>query len=178
MALLMLTFAAQAAEPPVRQRLQASKIPWQRLSAESHATPPPLPEQVVFEISGPARIVDQNRVLLRGLLTNPLDRNQLLLTFGGNEINAFSLRPIDDGNFRWSRQYPALPPAPAIATQRMIPPASEVAYEAMFDLGRLEYQGQPTVRFEWNFGFYRQREALKGIISLELPARGPLPAGD
>lgn len=172
-AISMLAWAcvSQAAEMSILQTYTSAQIPSRPLVGGLEKTQPPLPAAVEFAPSGPPRVVSKYLLVLKGMLRNPSGQAVVLNTFGGNQINPFSLHPIDEHNFRWSASYPMMPPAPAIATTQLIPAHSQVEYEAQFDLGRLDYDGTPTVRFEWRFGFYRQREAQTGTVSVVLPSR-------
>jgi hypothetical protein len=170
LALLMAWSWAALAEPAAKRHFASAELPSQPFIGEHRKAVAPLPAAVAFSLVGGPRIVDGNQVVLKGKISNPLSKEVTLVTFGGNQINPFSLRPLPDAGYRWSTRYPLQPPAPVIPTFQRIPARSEVEYEARFDLGRLEYEGQPTVPFEWYFGFEgQQREPLSGIVSVTLP---------
>lgn len=168
---LICAWAAQAADMSIQRSYTSAQIPSHPFVEGKGKAQAPLPSAVEFQPSGPPRIVDKYLLVLKGNLKNPLGQDVVLTAFGGNQINPFSLQPLDGRNFRWSTTYPLSPPAPAIAMTQVIPAHSQVEYEAQFDLGRLEYEGTPTARFEWRFGFYKQREAQTGTVAVVLPDR-------
>lgn len=169
---LLLVCGGAAAEPAIKRHLSAAEMPSRPFVGEGRRVVAPLPDAVEFSVVVAPRIIDGNQVVMIGKISNPLGKEAILVTFGGNEINPFSLRPLADPGFSWSTRYPLQPPAPAIPVFQRIPAHSEVEYEARFDLSRLEYEGTPTIRFEWHFGFYgQQREARSGIVSVTLPNR-------
>lgn len=150
----------------------AANIPWRPLTGMPNLQLPPLPDELAFTVAGPPELINDHLLMVRGTLHNPLDREVLVATFGGNEINPLSLRPLGDGDFRWSTRFPRRPPAPAYATTRTIPANSRVHFKASFDLHELEYAGSPVIRFKWRFGFTLQRPALEGEFAVSLPTAG------
>ncbi|HZX33094.1 MAG TPA: hypothetical protein VFF03_17215, partial [Rhodocyclaceae bacterium] len=130
--LLMVWSWAAVAEPSAKRHFVSAELPSHPFVGEQRKVAVPLPAAVVFSLVGEPRIMDGNQVVLKGKITNPLAKEVVLVTFGGNQINPFSLRPLPDPAFRWSTRYPLQPPAPVIPTFQRIPPRSDVEYEARF----------------------------------------------